>query len=82
LRGIRCKIYPTEGGIHVFQTPFTIQEHGEKIDPKGQIAIGRHLGNSSILKPMNCWKIDYNRRTNAPFVYQLALLEYHKLVKD
>ncbi len=31
---------------------------------------------------MDSWRSDYNRCTNAPFVYQLALLEYHELVKD
>jgi hypothetical protein len=61
-------VYPREGGIHVFQTPFTIQEHGEKINPRDELLLV-DLGNSSILKPMDSWRSDYNRCTNAPFVY-------------
>jgi hypothetical protein len=39
------------------------------------------LGNSSNLKYVNSWS-DYNKYTNLPFLYQLALSEYHELIKD
>jgi hypothetical protein len=39
LRGIGFKIYPREGGIHVLQTSFTIQEHGEKINPRDELLL-------------------------------------------
>jgi len=28
--GIKSEVYPKEGGMHVFQAPFTVQEHGNK----------------------------------------------------
>ncbi len=31
---------------------------------------------------MNSWQSDYNKDTNAPFVYQSTSLEYHELVED
>jgi hypothetical protein len=29
-----------------------------------------------------CWRNDYNRCINLPFVYQSTSLEYHELIKD
>jgi hypothetical protein len=43
LRGIRFKVYPREGGIHVFQTPLIIQEHGEKINPRDKLILANTL---------------------------------------
>jgi hypothetical protein len=43
LRGIKSEVYPRKGGIHVFQTQFTIQEHGEKINPRDELLLAHTL---------------------------------------
>jgi hypothetical protein len=38
--------------------------------------------NSSSLDVLTSWRSGYNKCTNVPCVYQLALLEYSELVED
>jgi len=52
VRGIRFKIYPREGVIHVFQAPSTIQEHREEKNPRDKLLLVG-LGNSSSIKFVN-----------------------------
>jgi len=79
IRGIWFKVYPKERSIHVFQAPLIVQEHGDDKNPKDELLLA-NLGNSSSPKSMHSRWNDYNRCTNMPFVYQLALLEYHELI--
>lgn len=39
-------------------------------------------GNSSSFEFVNSWQSDYNKCTNVPFVYQLALQKYHEPLED
>jgi hypothetical protein len=57
-----------KGGIHDFQAPFIVQEHGEETNPRDEMLL-ENPTNSSSPKSMNNWRSDYNRCTNVPFVY-------------
>ncbi len=65
MRGIRFEIYPIKGVIHAFQTPFVVQEHQEKKNPKDKLLLV-DLGNSSSSKYVNNRMSDYNKYTNLP----------------
>jgi hypothetical protein len=52
VKGIRSKIYPREGVIHVFQAPSTIQEHREEKNPRDKLLLVGP-GNSSSIKFVN-----------------------------
>jgi hypothetical protein len=52
MRGIKYDVYPRERVIHVFQTPFVIQEHQE-VKNLGEKLLLMDLGNSSSLESMN-----------------------------
>ncbi len=81
MKGIKFDVYPRKGGIHAFQAPSTIQEHGEERNPRDKLLLA-NLINSSNPKFMNSWHSDYNGCTNVPFVYQSTSLEYHEPIKD
>jgi hypothetical protein len=80
IRGIKVHAYPKEGVIHVFQVSFIVQEHQEERNPRDELLMV-DFGNSSNLKYVNSWS-DYNKYTNLPFVYQLALSKYSELVEN
>jgi hypothetical protein len=68
MKGIRSKVYPREGGIHDFQTPFIVQKHGEETNPRDEMLLANRR-NFSSLEFVNSQHSDYNRCTNVPFVY-------------
>jgi hypothetical protein len=37
VKGIRLDVYPRKGSIHAFQTPFTIQEHGDERNSRDEL---------------------------------------------
>ncbi len=37
VRGIMLEVYIREGGIHAFQTPSTIQEHGDERNSRDEL---------------------------------------------
>jgi len=39
MKGIRFEIYRKKKGIHSFQTPSIIQEHGVEINPKEELLL-------------------------------------------
>jgi hypothetical protein len=39
MKGIKSEVYPRKGGIHVFQAPSTIQEHGNKRNPRDELLL-------------------------------------------
>jgi hypothetical protein len=80
MKGIKVYVYPKRRVIHVFQVLSIVQEHQEERNPRDELLMV-DLGNSSNIKYVNSWS-DYNKYTKLPFVYQLALLEYHELVED
>ncbi len=67
--GIKSKIYPRKGDIHVFQAPSIVQEHQEEINPRDEVLLVDPRKFSSS-KFMNNWWNDYNRCTNIPFIYK------------
>jgi hypothetical protein len=68
MKGIEFDVYPREGGIHVFQAPSIIQEHGEERNPRDKLLLAKPI-NSSSPKFVNSRHSDYNGCTNVPFVY-------------
>ncbi len=68
MRGIRFEVYPKKGGIHAFQAPYVVQEHGEKRNPRDKLLLVI-LGNSLSPKSITSRHSDYNICINAPFVY-------------
>jgi hypothetical protein len=52
MRGIKSDVYPRERVIHVFQTPFVIQEHQEVKNSRDKLLL-MDLGNSSSLEFVN-----------------------------
>ncbi len=82
MKGIKFKVYPKEEGIiHAFQAPYIIQEHGEEKNSKDELLLVDTKKISS-LTCVNSRQSDYNRHTNASFMYQSASLEYHELIED
>ncbi len=81
MKGIIYKIYPREGGIHAFQTPFIIQEHGDERNLKDELLLS-NPGIFSSAKSMHNQKNDYNKRTSIPFVYESTSPKYHEPIKD
>jgi len=81
MKGIRSEVYLREGDIHAFQTPFAIQEHQEKKNPNDELLLADPR-NSSSPKFVNSRWNDYNKCTNAPFVYQSTSPKYCELVED
>jgi len=81
MKGIIYKIYPREGGIHAFQTPFIIQEHGDEKNLKDELLLS-NPGIFSSAKSMHNQKNDYNKRTSIPFVYGSTSPKYHEPIKD
>ncbi len=79
--GIKFEVYPKEGGIHVFQAPYVVEEHGEKRNPGDKLLL-MNLGNYLSQKSITSWRSDYNRCINAPFVYQSTSPKYHELVEN
>ncbi len=68
VRGIRSEVYLREGDIYVIQAPFAIQAHQKKKNPKDKLLLA-DLRDSSSPKFVNSQWNDYNKCTNAPFVY-------------
>jgi hypothetical protein len=52
IRGTRHEVYLRKGGIHVFQAPSIVQEHGEEINPRDKLLL-ENPKNSSSLESMN-----------------------------
>ncbi len=51
MMGIKFEVYPKEGGIHVFQAPYVVEEHGEKRNPGDKLLLmnlGNYLSQKSI----------------------------------
>ncbi len=79
MKGIKFKVYLSEEGIiHVFQPPCIVQEHGEEINSRDKLLLANII-NFSNPKYVNNWQNDYNRHTNAPFVYKSTSPKYHEL---
>jgi hypothetical protein len=68
VKGIRFGVYPRERGIHTFQAPLIVQEHGDDRNPRDELLLA-DLGNSSNPESMHSQWSDYNKHTNIPFVY-------------
>jgi hypothetical protein len=46
MKGIESKVYPRKWGIHGFQAPYIVQEHGEEGNPRDKLLLA-NLGNCS-----------------------------------
>jgi hypothetical protein len=44
VRGIKFEVNPKEGGIHAFQAPYVVEEHGEEKNPRDELLLV-NLGN-------------------------------------
>ncbi len=82
MRGIKFEVYLKEGDIHAFPAPSAIQEHREKKNPNDELL----LVDVEIFQAQNLWIVsqwnDYNKCTNAPFVYYSTSPKYYELVED
>ncbi len=68
MKGIRSEVSLREGDIHAFQAPSGVHEHREKKNPKDKLLLADPR-NSSSPKFVNSQWNDYNKYTNASFVY-------------
>jgi hypothetical protein len=62
------EIYPRERGIHTFQAPLIIQEHGDDKNLMDKLLLV-NLINSSSPKYVHSQENDYNKCTSIPFMY-------------
>jgi hypothetical protein len=68
-------------GIHAFRALSTVQEHGDKRNPRDTLLLA-NLENSLGPECVNSWQSDYNGHTNVPFVYRLASPKYYEPIKE
>jgi hypothetical protein len=52
--GIKSKLYPREGDIHVFQALSIVQKHGDEKNLRDKLLLA-DLGNSSSPECVNSW---------------------------
>lgn len=68
-------------GYACFSSTIVVREHPEKKNPKEELLLVDPR-NSSSPKFVNSQWNDYNKRTNASFVYQSTSLEYYEPIED